>query len=923
MPLRSVGRFRPAVVGALVIVVAAWPVAAGQRAEIKRDSMGVPHCYGETPAAMMYAHGYAQAEDHLDAMLRGAVTFLGRSAEFFGADHVQSDIGWRFLGGRREIDAHLDEIGGESLELAAAFAAGIDAYRLTHPGEAGWAAALELDAIDVLAGVRAGTLDRQLLLVKEKLGRIGQTTCPSGTQSGASADASNMWAIAPAMSATGVTQIQADPHLPFDDEGTGGTHWYEVHLKSGPYDIIGAGRFGFPGIGIGANADLAYSSTNNGADNADVYEISVRDDPQRPGEFEYRHDGVWKDIEHVADEIIKVAGAADRTVGVRRTHHGVVVYPVPLSAGAAWAARASGQDVFDQFQQHLELNRARTLADVKATMARMNFSFRNFMVATRGGDIWTISYSRHPNRPPGVCFGLPMDGTTSTTDWRKIGGSVLVPFDDLPQIENPSCGWMQNANNMPWFNSCGLTPASFPSCPAGLCNPGAGEGYRSQVASDYFDAKATSGQRITDADMVAMAFNTEVRSADAFIPMLDAAYAAVPPTDPNGVYALAKGALDAWNRRADRTEVGATLYGDWVIDFTSASSVSYTRPPAVLTPAQQQAAVQAFTNTVGELVAAYGTPLVPYGDVHTIKRSGEVDQPSRIPPIPRPVGGGSQSIQTLRMAAPKPDDPVIHGRGNVSSGSSYMMLSTFTPAGVVSARRVRPYGNSMHPGSPHYADMTDFYSVDEFVPFPLTDAEVDVDMEAYSSFDYVPVVESRIPGSRRLTTTCAIEWTVENPTNRRYRDRKGFKSIRQTCTDGDPACDYDGAADGQCSFRLSLCMNNVDPRLTQCAAADVSVFELRRPRPDSVRPGESAAATVLLDAVRSLAPGAASTWGRHQNVVTYTPAVTNTDECSPAVALVVPLRNGTKTGKLRIRTRATNALATRKDSDRLLLRCES
>ncbi|MFQ5351450.1 MAG: penicillin acylase family protein, partial [Candidatus Binatia bacterium] len=444
------------VVVAAVLLTAA-PAVAGQLAEIKRDGMGVPHCRGETPAAMMYAHGYAQAEDHLHELLSLAVGMLGRSAEFLGPAYKDADMAWRLLGGRREIQAHLDEIGGESLEIAAAFVAGINAYRAAHPNEAIWAASLELDAVDVLSAVRAGTIDRQLELITDKLGRVGQTSCPSGKQSGSfENDASNMWAIAPSLSTSGVTQLQADPHLPFDDLGTGGNHWYELHIKSGPYDVLGAGRFGFPGVGIGANRRLAWSSTNNGADNADLYEITVRDDPQRPGEFEYLHDGQWKDLSHEADELIKISGGTDFTLAIRRSHHGVIVAPVPLSAGTAWAARASCEDVFDQLQQHLDLLKARDLGEFKAAVGRMNFAFRNYMVATGDGELWTVSYSRHPRRPSGICFGLPLDGTSSSTDWLEQGGSAVIPFEELPQIENPSCSWMQNSNNAPWFNSCDL-----------------------------------------------------------------------------------------------------------------------------------------------------------------------------------------------------------------------------------------------------------------------------------------------------------------------------------------------------------------------------------------------------------------------------------------------------------------------------------
>jgi len=111
-------------------LMAPCPAAGGETAEIKRDSMGVPHCYGDTPASMIYAHGYAQAEDHLEELLTLASVALGRGAEFLGSSLFDSDKVQRLMGGRRAIEANLDKISPEAFELAGAFAAGVRERRL-------------------------------------------------------------------------------------------------------------------------------------------------------------------------------------------------------------------------------------------------------------------------------------------------------------------------------------------------------------------------------------------------------------------------------------------------------------------------------------------------------------------------------------------------------------------------------------------------------------------------------------------------------------------------------------------------------------------------------------------------------------------------------------------------------------------------
>src|SRR5262249_57626844 len=48
----------------------------------------------------------------------------------------------------------------------------------------------------------------------------------------------------------------------------------------------------------------------------------------------------------------------------------------------------------------------------------------------------------------------------------------------------------------------------------------------------------------------------------------------------------------------------------------------------------------------------------------------------------------------------------------------------------------------------------------------------------------------------------------------RTADGAGLPSRRQSCRDGDPACDRDGVADGTCTMEVALCTNVFDLRVT-------------------------------------------------------------------------------------------------------------
>src|SRR5262249_34029492 len=70
-------------------------------------------------------------------------------------------------------------------------------------------------------------------------------------------------------------------------------------------------------------------------------------------------------------------------------------------------------------------------------------------------------------------------------------------------------------------------------------------------------------------------------------------------------------------------------------------------------------------------------------------------------------------------------------------------------------------------------------------------------------------------------------------------------AVTQTCRDGDPGCDADGAADGVCTMRVALCANVFDFRLLKSNPA-------HRRFPFRCRPGTTRH-------VRLLAPGARTT----------------------------------------------------------------
>jgi hypothetical protein len=183
-----------------------------------------------------------------------------------------------------------------------------------------------------------------------------------------------------------------------------------------------------------------------------------------------------------------------------------------------------------------------------------------------------------------------------------------------------------------------------------------------------------------------------------------------------------------------------------------------------------------------------------------------------------------------------------------------------------------------------------------------------------------------IPGGGSKATDCIVEFDVVAPGSSLASN--GFPNATRTCTDGDPACDLDGAVNGSCTFAVSACVNVTDPRLTDrtgtvmCTASDVASVSINNPKPDNDDGAKAAVGTALRDLFAGLA--ASTVGGGRQEVVSYSTPVATADLCSGAT-VVVP-RNGKKSRSLALsftaRTTPPAGKPTgRADTDTLTLKC--
>ncbi|HEX3724631.1 MAG TPA: penicillin acylase family protein, partial [Pirellulales bacterium] len=209
-----------AVFVALVLLVAGHAQAAGrEKITILRDEFGTPHIFASTAEGACYGHGYAQAADRLEELLKQYRRACGTMSEAFGPEFLKDDYRQRLWQHATIAKTKYGTISAKSRQLIEAYQAGVQAYMQEHPNEVPtWAPKLE--------GWMCVALSRYIIWgwpegeAAGDLERIGIQPDPIEYHG------SNEWLVAPQRTAYGAPIALIDPHLSW----YGAFRFYEVRL---------------------------------------------------------------------------------------------------------------------------------------------------------------------------------------------------------------------------------------------------------------------------------------------------------------------------------------------------------------------------------------------------------------------------------------------------------------------------------------------------------------------------------------------------------------------------------------------------------------------------------------------------------------------------------------------------------------------
>ncbi len=657
-------------------------VELAESVTIYRDDYGVPHIFGPTDASVVFGAAYARAEDEFDYMEQAVIKLLGRASEVSGEDWLAWDVFMRRLEIERHSRQEYLDAPAHIQALCEAFANGLNYFLETHPGVTPkliarfepWHALVGYRLFHV-SGVGGATL--------EQIGEAGVLDPFTGYL------ASTMWAIGPEKTASGAPMLFINPHIPLDAP-------YEMSLHSDEgLNIAGQTAYGIGVLPIsGHNGEAGWSITANEPDINDVYEerfVSEDSGEYRYGDRTLRAEQ-WRETISVKTD----QGLEERTYDFERTIHGPVFEAPDDKRMALKIAKIAEGGALEQFY---DMARAKNLADFKRAIAPMDVTYNNFVYAGRDGHIFYVYGGAIPKRDAQFDWTQPVDGGDPATDWQGF-----FALDELPQVENPASGYLQNSNSAPFATTDGADNPDRDAFPAYMFRP---EG--DTPIARRSRALLGAAQNVTFDQWSDFAFDTYLPTAGYELNALNAEWSAFKAEHPGEAARLEEplAQLNDWDRRAAADSVATSLY---VLMFHLESEAG--AYPTVARLAQAIDILEGLT----------GSWRTEYGALNRLQRLDPATGASYghgAPSLPSPgLPFYMGAIFTFNTTTP---DGSAQSYGN--HGHSYIGVVEF--GDTVKARSVMAFGQSRDPASPHYDDQSALYVNGQFKPAWFHRAEIE------------------------------------------------------------------------------------------------------------------------------------------------------------------------------------------------------
>lgn len=745
-------------------------------ATIQRTSYGVPHITARNLKGAAYGLAYAYAQDNLCLLADQVLTVSGERSKNLGPDaavragstlpNIKSDFVWRYLLDDTALRANFSNISQEAKDLIAGYVAGYNRYVNETVGK------LPAPCTGA-AWVRPITDLDMFRLISEKAVQSGygvfvagihDASPPTGAKplaapvlSAKSAAAqfaaafaerpelgSNGYAFGKDATASGSGVLLGNPHFPWSTTN----RFYQFHLiVPGSLDVMGAALGGFPMVNIGFNRDVAWTHTVSTGRRFTLLELAMTDGTS------YTVDGVTKPL--IKKTITVDAKDSDGVVRPRcRDFYATAQGPLLVGSGLSWsltkafAIRDANIDNARMIDQWLELARAKSVAEIQASLRRINgLPWVNTLATDRAGTALYADISVTPNVSSAklaACATSPMaqaflasrnyllDGSKSSCDWDvdAASGRALYPPSAMPQLVRSD--YVANSNESGWL----ANPADLSATFSPVIGPMAKEqslrtrlAFR-QIADRLAGSDGLAGNKFDIDKLETIFFNARAHAAELTVDALVALCRTTPTaTSTAGKLTDLKPACDAlagWNRRMNFDAVGVPVFREfwrsarnipslWSVPFSATDPVNTPRGLNTGNPTVATALLRALADSVNTL-AANGVALdAPLRQVQYVMAGS-----TRIA-----IDGGDEFEGPFNKMTPAAGLTAA-GYTPIVSGSSYVQAVSFDAEGPV-ARGILTYSQSTDPSSPYASDQTQLYATGKWAKLPFKDSDISAD----------------------------------------------------------------------------------------------------------------------------------------------------------------------------------------------------
>lgn len=669
-----------------LIVVSFLTISCTQQEKIETqitwDTWGVPHITASTTEELFFAQGWAQMHNHANLILELYGSSRGKGAQYWGKEKFENDMLIHTLGFGDLADDWESKQDPETKLIFKSFVEGLNAYALAHPEAIDEKNKVVLPLTTKDANMHSMYVIFTRFIGGSDLGRVQQWPDMG----------SNTYAIGPQRSASGNAMLVQNPHLPWWQEFL----FFESHLNLKDKNMYGSNLVGFPGIAIGFNEHLGWSHTDNTMDNADTYELELKDGG-------YVLDGEVQEFE-ASKKMIQVkqddGSLVAQEIQLLKSIHGPIV---SQKEDKVLALRMVGLDRPNMLLQWWRMINSTSYDEFESALKMAQIPFWNVMYADKSGEIFYLFNGLVPKRTNDswAYWDRIIPGGKSVDIWTEVHD-----YDDLPKIKNPINGWLQNANDPPWTSTIPMTlnPADYPGymAPQNMA-------FRPQRSARML----LEDESITFDELVDYKLSTRLEVADR---ILDDLFTAIDASNSEKAKE-AKQVLEKWDREADADSQGMLLFYSWARKFNVWKSSNYTEQWSMDKPnttpdgfSDPNEAVKLLEQTAIELDAKFGSLDTPWGEYYRINYNGKN----------LPANGIDGSMGVFRVAWPGgADDKNMF----VGGGDSWVGVIEF--GDEVKAKVLLSYGNATQKDSPHNGDQLELFSKKELRDAWFTKTEVE------------------------------------------------------------------------------------------------------------------------------------------------------------------------------------------------------